>query len=247
MKLISTCVGWAEPPSGYPESHRERETERGREGEGENEATTAKNQSRPLSLSPTLPLLFAPRWDSLRSSHPAGRTGPRSRRGYALVELIVVISVNTVLMAVAVALLGTLLRTEHQGQYHYERASSLVRLANQFRSDVAASRSASLVAANAAQGNYPSGSKLSNMLRFFGDPEEQTIEFLRDGDRIRRVEYQGTNVVRREAYTLIDLTDTELVVTDQQIVSLRLAFGDDAWRIDAQTGRDWRFAQEKKP
>ena len=73
------------------------------------------------------------------------RCATRHRGGYALVEMIVVISVNTALMAVAVGLIGALLRTERQGQHHCERTSALVRLADQFREDLADAGEAAVV------------------------------------------------------------------------------------------------------
>jgi Tfp pilus assembly protein FimT len=176
----------------------------------------------------------------------------RERRGgYTLVELIVVISVNSALMAVAVGLLGTLLRTEHQGQQHFERTSALVRLADQFRGDVAASRDAIVAGGDANHGNESQVPPRSQVLRL-PIADDRTIEYLRDGERLRRVEYLGPTVVRREAYTLIEFSDVRFLVSDAHIVSLHLKFGADAnvshgdWQIDARLARDRRFAEEDK-
>lgn len=171
------------------------------------------------------------------------RTTRTHRHGHTLVELLAVVSINSVLMALAVWLLGTLLRADSRGQHHFERSSAIVRLADRLRSDVAASRGATIVPSEQSQ---PS---LSNALRLQGEAD-QTIEFSRDGDRVRRAEYQGTNVVRREAYTLADLSEARFVVSESRLVSVRLNFGQNAnvahgdWQIDAQLGRDWRFAEE---
>lgn len=153
------------------------------------------------------------------------------RHGYALVELLVVMSVNSVLMAVAVAVLGMLLRSGHQGQYHYERATAIMRLADQFRNDVAAAREASLVAGS---------------LQLSGD--DTVVELTCDGDRLRRVEKEDAVIRGREAYRLIDLSQAEFIVSDSKLVTLVLTFSDEArgigdvWRIDARLAKDRRYA-----
>ena len=180
-----------------------------------------------------------------RSPFSTDRRDGSQRGGYALVELLVVISVNSVLMAVAVGLIGTLLRTEHQGQHHWERTSTLVRLADQFRADVAAAGEARLVAGNAKNAAPP-------QLRLQSGAD-QAVEYSHDGERIRRVEYQGDGIARREAYHLIDLAKVEFVVPDTPIVTLRLTFGEDAVgtsevsNIEARLAKDRRFAVENEP
>jgi hypothetical protein len=160
-----------------------------------------------------------------------------------LVELMVVISVNTVLMAVAASLLATLLRAQESGRHHYERTGALVRLADQWRSDVAASRTGVVVPG--AEGVAPPA-----VLRL-QDAEDNKIEFFRDGDRLRRIEYRGPTVVRREAYTLSDLAKVEFSVAEGHIATLRLSFArdkglaGDVWQIDARLARDGRFVDRE--
>lgn len=159
-----------------------------------------------------------------------------NRAGYALVELLVVISINAVLMAVAVAVLGTMLGSERQGQRHYERTTTLMRMTDQFREDVATAREATVVAVESV-----------DTLRLQG-PGDRTIEFRRDGERLRRFEYQGLSIVRREAYTLRDLYGAEFAVAETKVITLRLSFGDDArgidqsWPVEARLAKEWRFA-----
>jgi prepilin-type N-terminal cleavage/methylation domain-containing protein len=161
----------------------------------------------------------------------------RGRRGYALVELLVVMSVNSVLIAVAVALLCTLLRSGHEGQYHYERTTALMRLADQFRGDIAAARDASVIAGSSAKSLQLSG------------PNDITVELTCDGDRICRIEKEGSALRRREAYRLVNLSQAEFIVSELKLVTLVLIFRDDArgigdiWRIDAQLAKDWRYAE----
>jgi hypothetical protein len=165
------------------------------------------------------------------------------------VELMVVISVNAVLMAVGVGLLGTLLGTEHQGRRHFERTSSLVRLADQWRIDVAASRTATVITRDG--GEAQTGRQIA-VFRL-QDGEEDKIEFSRDGDRLRRIEYRGPAVARREAYVLGELAEADFSVSEARIATLHLSFGDvnsaarDAWQIEARLARDGRFAGPQKP
>ncbi|HWB07676.1 MAG TPA: prepilin-type N-terminal cleavage/methylation domain-containing protein [Pirellulales bacterium] len=183
------------------------------------------------------------------AKRPRG-AGIHRRTGYTLVELIVVISINAVLMAVGASVLGTLLRTEHQGRCHFDRASGLVRLADQWRSDVAASETGAVVPAAAALAGAKSqpAAPQTSALRLQSAPDHK-IEFFRDGDRLRRIEYQGPAVVRREAYLLSDLVDADFSVSESQIATLRLTFGKDksgardTWQIDARLARDRRFAE----
>jgi Tfp pilus assembly protein FimT len=180
------------------------------------------------------------------------RCPDRHRGGYALVEMIVVISVNSALMAVAVGLIGALLRTEHLGQHHCERTSALVRLADQFREDLAEAREAAVVHREANKTALPDVDSQVKQLRLDG-PDERMIEYGRDGERIRRIESQNQRVVRREAYHVLDLTDAGFEVSDDKLVSLHLTLGDEAsgardvWRIDARLAKNARFAREKKP
>ncbi len=179
------------------------------------------------------------------AGQPPSKTAPtRGRGGYALVELMVVISVNTVLMAVAVGLIGTLLGTEHQGRRHFEKTNSLVQLTDQWRSDVAVSRTATVVTPN--RGESQTGPQIA-VLRL-QNGEDDKIEFSRDGDRLRRIEYHGPAIVRREAYVLSHLAEADFSMSEARLVTLRLAFGDgksvarDVWQIDARLARDGRFA-----
>jgi prepilin-type N-terminal cleavage/methylation domain-containing protein len=181
------------------------------------------------------------------------------RSGYTLVELIVVISINAVLMAVGASLLGTLLRTEHQGRRHFDRTSGLLRLVDQWRSDVAASRAGVVLPVaegvlaihQEAAGESPPAPRTA-VLRL-QSAEDNKTEFFRDGDRLRRVEYRGPTVVRREAYVLSDLADASFSISESQVATLRLTFEDDkngaydVWQIDARLARDARFVPDEKP
>src|SRR5690348_5950555 len=70
------------------------------------------------------------------------------RRGYLLTELLVVIGVSSVLAAVGVGLLATLLGVERVGRRHFEVTNTLARLSKQFRRDAAAAEGASVADEN---------------------------------------------------------------------------------------------------
>ncbi|HVA45201.1 MAG TPA: prepilin-type N-terminal cleavage/methylation domain-containing protein [Pirellulales bacterium] len=178
------------------------------------------------------------------------RRASRRRAGYSLVELLVVISVNSVLMATAAVLLGTLLRTEQQGRQHFERTSAMMRLSQQWRTDVAAARKASLVACT-ANGEASTAARPPDHLRLQG-PETRAIEYWPDGDRLRRAEYQDQTVLRREAYTLADLAETEFMLSDDEMVMVRLTIGHaegehDVWSLESHLASDSRFSTEEEP
>ncbi len=60
------------------------------------------------------------------------------RRGYSLIETTVVLTIGAVVMGIGVGTLHLLLRTEQTGRDRVPQARVLARLAEQFRSDVAA-------------------------------------------------------------------------------------------------------------
>jgi prepilin-type N-terminal cleavage/methylation domain-containing protein len=61
-----------------------------------------------------------------------------SRRGYTLVEMIVAMTIGTVIVGISVGMLHLLLRTERMGRDRVPQTRILARLAEQFRNDVAA-------------------------------------------------------------------------------------------------------------
>ena len=72
------------------------------------------------------------------------RRSAARRRGYNLVEMIVAISITSVLAGVSLGLIGALIRADHSGRRHLEETQSLARLARQFRADVAQAQAAKL-------------------------------------------------------------------------------------------------------
>jgi hypothetical protein len=149
--------------------------------------------------------------------------------------MLVVMSVNSALMGVAVTLLAMLVKGDRGGRQHCEQTRALVELAEQFRNDVAAASDATLVA-----------DKTGGTLRLQLS-RERSIDYARDGDRIRRLESEGSSASRREAYSLPNLASATFDIDGDKFATLNLTFsGDDnAFRIDARLAKDRRFAREE--
>jgi prepilin-type N-terminal cleavage/methylation domain-containing protein len=163
-----------------------------------------------------------------------------SRRGWTLLELLVVIAVSTVLMGIAVTTLCTLTQAEYNGRGHISRTTTVARLAEQFRRDVRAALRPVAVE---------------------GEPKDQW-QFALPGDRavtyhalpgeVERRESLGGKPVRRESYVLPADCSAEIVLpTDAAPATATLviasrgpasAAGHDI-RIEAALGIDHRFAK----
>jgi hypothetical protein len=153
-----------------------------------------------------------------------------SRGGYTLVESLVVISINSALLVTALVLFGTLLKGERHGRRHCEQTRAVMRLADDLRRDAAAAGRAECDAA---------GNKLRLQL-----PDDRTVEFIREDDRIRRLELAGPSVVRREAYQVAELSGAKFLVSADKLVSIELKADEthEPWHIDARLAGDRRFA-----
>jgi type II secretory pathway component PulJ len=115
----------------------------------------------------------------------------KQRRGHTLVEMIVVISVWSVLLGGVAVLMSSLWRIEHASRDHTAMLNSISRLADQFRADAHSARTATLSsdqAESAADGltmNLASGER---------------IEYRAEAGRVNREERLGDEVKRRESY-----------------------------------------------
>jgi hypothetical protein len=112
------------------------------------------------------------------------------RRGTNLIELAVVISLETVLLATAVGLIGRLLEAEQAGRADLEAMMSLDGLEDQFRRDVNAAGSMSL-----PQNGTPLALKLQL------GPDHLAAYEVHEG-RVLRSEMREEKIVHREAYRL---------------------------------------------
>ena len=165
------------------------------------------------------------------------------RRAFTLIEMLVAISVGSVLMGIAVSLLLVLLGAEQSGRTHAERSESLQRLADQFRRDVHAA-----VGEVAAGGEDQHGCRL----RLAGG---ESVRYAIGGGGLSREERKGSEVVRGESYALPKDSTTAIAIdrtTSPWTLSLTIVPNDASLgpgheiRIDAVLGRDHRFAEQRK-
>jgi len=112
------------------------------------------------------------------------------RRGYSLIELVVVMTIATVIVGLAAAMLHLLLRTERNGRQQMNRSTALSRLADQFRSDAHA----------AARQPVPDDANPSCWT--FELEAGRNVQYRAQAGRIERVETLGEKIERRESYAL---------------------------------------------
>jgi prepilin-type N-terminal cleavage/methylation domain-containing protein len=112
------------------------------------------------------------------------------RRGYSLIELVVVMTIATVIVGLAAAMLHLLLRTERNGRQQMHRSAALARLADQFRDDVRA----------AARQLVPDDANPSCWT--FEMEAGRNVQYRAQAGQIERVETLGGQIERRESYAL---------------------------------------------
>lgn len=166
-----------------------------------------------------------------------------TRRGYTLMEMLVVIALGTVLLGVAVGVLHLLMRTQHSGRESVYQTETVARLAEQFRSD-----------ARAALRPIAAEGEPKDRWRFALAADRTVTYRLRPGE-IERREQIAAKQVRQESYTLPRNYLAEITVrTDATpaMASLVLAPSGLASpagreiRIDAALGADHRFAKSSE-
>ena len=161
------------------------------------------------------------------------------RRGYTLIEVLVVVTVSTVLLGVAAGVLCLLLRAERGGREHVYRASVVARLSDQFRRDVHAALHT--IPADAAEKGQWS----------FAMPDDHVVAYRVVPGEIERRERLGEKLVRRESYALAADSSAEIVVhagpaPSMASLVIRLptpAADEREIHVDAVVGRDHRFAK----
>jgi hypothetical protein len=114
-------------------------------------------------------------------------------RAHTLVEMIVVISVWSVLLGGVAVLLSSLWRIEHASRDHTATLNSISRLADQFRSDAHAAKTATL-----PNDQNESGAVDLTMNLASGG----TIEYRAETGRVSREESLGGEVKSHESYVL---------------------------------------------
>ncbi len=157
------------------------------------------------------------------------------RRGFTLIEMVVVISVGAVLMGIATAILCMLLQSERSARDDLHAGGCVARLAEQFRQDVHA-------AARAPR----SLDRASCRLKL---PPDRTVVYLFKPGVVNRTEWNGNEVlIRQESYDLPAESAAHIeVAADAQppVVCLLLEqpHGGGPLRVEAAVGRDRRFTE----
>jgi hypothetical protein len=128
------------------------------------------------------------------------------RRGVSLIELIVVIGVETMLLSLAVTTIATLIATERNGRRGLEQAAALDALRDEFRRDVR------LAAAFEQQPNVVKLTLHSG----------RRVEYAASDDGIARREHQGNTLTAQEYFRLPGFTMSLEATGEQSPRVLRL-------------------------
>jgi type II secretory pathway component PulJ len=172
-----------------------------------------------------------------------------SRRGFTIVEVLLVVGAVSLVLGLCAGLLHVLLRLDRTGRAHLVETTTVGRLARQFRQDVHAATRAKPVAG--ADG------PLSNLELAF--PEDRIVAYEAREHALVRTQNHGAEVERRETYTLPFRREPRFLVRDDEgkvWVSLRLPRGAESdtgpkslrhdLQIEALAGRDHRLTQPKE-
>jgi len=160
------------------------------------------------------------------------------RRGYSLVEMLVVLTVGAVIVGICVGLLHTLLRTEQNGRERVPQTRILVRLAEQFRTDVSA---AVRQVASARQGEWQ-----------FALPGDRVVTYQASPGEVRWEERTQGKPAIRETYVLPRGCSAAITVHSQAappVASLVVADKNATQqaaheiRVVAVLGKDHRFTR----
>ena len=158
---------------------------------------------------------------------------PTQRSGTTLIELVVVMTVQTAILGLAIALLSLLITTEKQGRRDVERGMAYDALSDRFRRDAHAAESAETNAT-------------SHELRLASD---WRVTYQSTEEGIQRLEFFGEAIAARELFRLPIGYQSQFEseqVSGVTLLRLRLkpaAAADGkpssaAWQCEAVVGRD---------
>ena len=163
------------------------------------------------------------------------------RRGFTLIEMLVVLTIGSVVFGITVGMLHLLLRSERTGRERVHRAAVSARLAEQFRSDTAA-----------AIRHEPVEEDNQQALCQFVLPGDRTVTYRAMPAEVRREERIAEKPVRQESYSLPDGCSVAVAVegeADPPLASLVVTCdhappsAGRAMRVTALLGKDHRFSQ----
>lgn len=195
-----------------------------------------------------------------RSNHPPPRPSPQRdegdslvgprRRGFSLVEMLVVIVSMSVLLGVAVTTLTLLMRAGQTATSAVTSSLAVSRLAHDFRREV---RAASAAEVEPGENGQPARLRLSVA------PDRRVI-YWREKTSILRREMSGDEVLRAEKYS-VDASEVSFTVPESGQVTLAIStsLNDRAptrgrsvsavsrrFQIDATVGADRRFQNRRR-
>ena len=171
----------------------------------------------------------------------------KRRKGFSLVEVMVAMAVGSVLMAIVVGLLYTLMETDRTSREHLRLRIAAARLADQFRRDAHAA-----VGLTGPPDVAEDGAEVLPVWEL-ELPPDRVVEYRVEGHSLLRTERAGGEVVKREWFGLPPHAVASIERSGEQgqpIATLRIVPdvdppGTPAWRplrIDAVLALDHRFA-----
>ncbi len=128
----------------------------------------------------------------------------RRRRGYSLIETLLVISAMAVVFGLCASMIHGLLRLDRAGRARLNEAATLSRLARQFRQDV-----------RAASTSRSSGKDDPRQELVLSVPPDRAIEYRWSKGRVLRAERAPGRADRHETYRLPDRAAPRFQVLDE--------------------------------
>lgn len=126
----------------------------------------------------------------------------RSRRGFTLIEVTVLMTAVAVMLGLCVAVLQLALRLETDARGRFDRANVLTRLAERFRADVHGARGVE------ADPEKPQTLRVDSA-------SARSIEYqVNEAGEVSRVESDGDGITRRETFRAPQVTETRLEVRE---------------------------------
>jgi prepilin-type N-terminal cleavage/methylation domain-containing protein len=168
----------------------------------------------------------------------------KRRRGFSLIELLVVVAVGSVLTGTGIAVVYALLSAEQAGRELLRTRAALDRLADQFRRDAHAATALTRPAPEEDDDLRPAW-----QLRLDAN---LVVEYRQGRDELLRVEKRDGHIQRRESFALPSGTTASVesvAETRPAIILLRIGPREEGtdrsegrmMRIEAAMGRDRRF------
>jgi hypothetical protein len=181
----------------------------------------------------------------------------KNRGGYMLVELAAAIAAGSALTAVAVGVIYLLIDLERTSRDQFRQALAAASLSEEFRRDVRAATALDLPEKRDAPGQAGGGGRTEPDWQF-RFPDRRLVEYRVADGELRRAEYDGEKLLRRESYRLPPGTEASIERSDvdgRTLVSLRIAPPRNAsrepvsrpCRIDAVLAADRRFLPTEGP